>query len=433
MPTPIMPTPPSSPPQETPSHHHERGALALLKHRRFLPLFVTQFLGAFNDNLLKSGFTFLVIYRWHEQAPIAPEILVNLAAALLITPFLLFSAYAGRLADSTDKATLARIIKTAEIVIMALAIFAFHTRDTYFMLLVIFLMGSQSTFFGPIKYALLPLHLRKDELLSGNAFIESSTFMAILLGTLSGGLLALLPQASMVLAYTVMLCALCGFLASLYIPPAPPPPQTSPHQSPQKSQAIVRIIKNMPPLWTRILFISWFWFFGALLLAQLPAFVKNHLLLSQESATVLLLMLTLGITVGSFLCRFFLTLTTPYRIITTSALIMGVSFFLVTLAPILGFRSLILSSCLVFISATCGGLYSVPLYTQLQRLCPPPLLSRCIAVNNIVNATLIIVSAVLAIAILHNGGGVDTIFLMNACVPLLVGLYLLSKGKHAIP
>ena len=421
------PTPNPTPTGQT---SHSNATLDLLKHRRFLPLFLSQFLGAFNDNLLKSGFSFLLIYHWSDHVPLAPEIIVNLAAALLIMPFLLFSAYAGRLADSIDKAHLARIIKAAEIAIMALAIVAFHERSTYLMLVVIFLMGSQSTFFGPIKYALLPLHLRKNELLDGNAFIESSTFMAILLGTLSGGIFALMPQAGDIMSYTIMSCAVCGWLASLFIPAAPPPPNKSPTQ---REQPILRMIKEIPSLWTRILYISWFWFFGALLLAQLPAFVKDHLLFSQESATLLLLMLTLGITFGSFLCRFLLTLATPYRIITYASLVMGIAFFGVTIAPGLGLRSLSLSAVLVFIAATCGGLYSVPLYTQLQRLCPPHMLSRCIAVNNIVNAAFIVTSAGLAIAILKSGGGVDNIFLMNACVPLLVGLYLWGKGKKAIP
>src|ERR1700722_15122837 len=165
--------------------------MSLLKTRRFLPLFLTQFLGAFNDNLLKNALVMLVTYRIAEQAHENAQVLVTLAGGVFMLPFFLLSATAGQVADKYDRAKLTRIIKVAEIAIMVFAAIGFAAHSPYFLLFVLFCMGVHSTFFGPIKYALLPQHLEEDELLSGNAYIESGTFLAILLGTILGGALIL--------------------------------------------------------------------------------------------------------------------------------------------------------------------------------------------------------------------------------------------------
>ena len=401
----------------------------LLADRRFLPLFITQFLGAFNDNLLKSGFSFVLIYQWSQKTFLAPEIIVNLASVLLITPFLLFSPFAGRLADRKDKAQLARIIKSAEIIIMILAMLAFRYQHLSLMLVVVFLMGTQSTFFGPIKYSLLPIHLKRHELIDGNALIESSTFVAILLGTLSGSILALMPEAHLSLSATILVCAFCGWLTSLFIPPAQPISQPDD----QQQENTILMIKRYKSLWHCIFLISFFWFFGALLLAQIPAFVKNDLNAQQEQATLLLFMLTVGIAVGALICKKLLTYMPTHRLLYLSSFLMGISFFLFALTPVFSFSSAVFPAMMVFFGSVAGGIYSVPLYTRLQEKCPKPIVARCIATNNVINAGFIILSGIIAIIMLSLAYRITDIFILNACVPIAIAIYLYRCGRDALP
>ena len=402
--------------------------MRLLADRRFLPLFITQFLGAFNDNLLKSGFSFVLIYQWNKTTFLAPEIIVNLASVLLITPFLLFSPFAGKLADRKDKAQLAKIIKSIEIIIMVLAMLAFRHQHLFLMLVVVFLMGTQSTFFGPIKYSLLPIHLKRSELIDGNALIESSTFVAILLGTLSGSILALMPNAHLSLSATILFCACCGWLTSLFIPPARP--IILPDQ--QKENTIL-MIKRHKSLWRCIMLISFFWFFGALLLAQIPAFVKNDLNARQEQATLLLFMLTIGIAVGALICKKLLTSMTTHRLLYLSSLLMGICFFFFALTPFFAFSSAVFPAMMLFFGSLAGGIYSVPLYTRLQENCPKPILARCIATNNVINASFIILSGIIAIIMLSLAYRITDIFILNACIPIAIALYLYRCGRDALP
>ncbi|HJS31863.1 MAG TPA: MFS transporter, partial [Alphaproteobacteria bacterium] len=196
------------------------GLLPLLRTRRFLPLFVTQFLGAMNDNLLKNALAILIVYEIGAGAGAEPGVLVAIAAGLFIAPYFLFSATAGQLADRYEKSLLLRVVKFAEIPVMALAAFGLALGDAHFLLGVLFLLGTQATFFSPLKFAVLPEHLREDELIGGNALIEAGTFIGILIGTIVGGALVLGPAGTRIVAGLALALAIAGFAASLAIPRA---------------------------------------------------------------------------------------------------------------------------------------------------------------------------------------------------------------------
>ncbi|MBY0430036.1 MAG: MFS transporter, partial [Rhodospirillales bacterium] len=262
----------------------------LLKSRRFLPLFVTQFLGAANDNVFKNALAILIIYRIGAGTSVNAQVLVTASAGLFILPFFLFSATAGQLADKYEKARLIRIIKFAEILLMSLGAVGFFTGNPWFLLAVLFLLGAQATFFGPLKYAILPDHLREDELVDGNAWIEGGTFLAILLGTITGGLLILTEWGiAAISALTVLLAAL-GWLSSLYILPAGP---RAPHLRVgwnifSETAAIMRQATQRRDVFLSILGISWFWLVGATFLSQFPAFAKDVLNANEHVVTLFL-------------------------------------------------------------------------------------------------------------------------------------------------
>ncbi|MGB0576766.1 MAG: MFS transporter, partial [Alphaproteobacteria bacterium] len=192
----------------------------LLKSRRFLPLFITQFLGAMNDNLMKQALIVMITFGLLQSSDISPQILVTMAAGIFILPFFLFSATAGQMADKFEKSTAIRRIKIAEILIMGIAVAGFYLSNTYFLIVVLFMMGTQSAFFGPLKYGILPSHLAENELIGGNALIEGGTFLAILIGTIAGGLLIVANQGITIVSATLLAVALLGWLASRSIPVA---------------------------------------------------------------------------------------------------------------------------------------------------------------------------------------------------------------------
>ncbi len=194
----------------------------LLKTRRFLPLFLTQFLGAFNDNVFKNALIILITYTVIEQSALSPQVMITVAAGIFILPFFLFSAVAGQIADKYDKARLIRIIKAAEIVLMLGAALGFFWQHTGLLMLILFLMGTQSAFFGPLKYGILPDQLEENELIGGNALIDSSTFVAILLGTICGGLLIMAEGGPLIISVIVIAVAALGLYASFSIPPTQP-------------------------------------------------------------------------------------------------------------------------------------------------------------------------------------------------------------------
>jgi MFS family permease len=278
---------------------------SLLNRRRFGPFFATQFLGAFNDNLFKNALIVLLTFQTAQWTTLPPELLANLAAGIFILPFFLFSATAGQLADKYDKAVLARWVKLLEISIMLVAGIGFWWHSLNLLMSCLFLLGLHSTLFGPVKYAILPQHLHEDELVGGNALIEAGTFVAILVGTLCGGLLTGLGDGTFWITLACLATAVAGYLSSRRIPDAPAPePALRINPNPiTETWRNIGFARENRTVFLSILGISWFWLFGALMLAQFPAYAKNVLGGTETSVTLLLGVFTLGIGFGSLLCE----------------------------------------------------------------------------------------------------------------------------------
>ena len=276
----------------------------LLRQRRFLPFFGAQAFGAFNDNVYKNVLVIVATYHAASYTQLDPELLTNMAGGLFILPYVLFSGIAGQLADRFDKALVLKVVKAAEIVIMTIAALGLAAHSIEVLLTALFLMGVHSTFFAPAKYGLLPEVLQETELVGGNALVEMGTFLAILLGTLAAGLLAA-AGSSGAIATALIGIAVIGCVISLAIPamrPAAPTlridwqPWTSTWDN-------IRAARESRAVFQSILGISWFWFYGALVLAQLPLFAKNVLGGSEQIVTLLLVLFSAGIGVGSLLCE----------------------------------------------------------------------------------------------------------------------------------
>jgi len=263
---------------------------SLLKARRFGPFFGTQFLGAFNDNLFKNALIVLLTFQATQWTSMKPELLANLAAGVFILPFFPLSATAGQLADKFDKASLARMVKLLEIGIMAVAGLGFWLHSLPFLMACLFLLGTHSTIFGPVKYSIIPQHLHEDELVGGNALIEAGTFVAILLGTLVGGLLAGMADGTVWITATCLLLAMAGYLTSRGIPTAPAPePGLKINPNPvTETWRNINFARENRSVFLSILGVSWFWLFGALLLAQFPGYAKDVLGGNESSVTLLL-------------------------------------------------------------------------------------------------------------------------------------------------
>lgn len=384
--------------------------LSLLGKRRFAPLFVVQFLGAFNDNLLKFALLFLANFGIYAAAPGKAEMLATIATGLFILPYFLFSSIAGQLADTHDKAVLVRWVKAAEIGIMMLAIGGFWFSSIPVLLACLFLMGVHSTVFGPVKYSILPQHLQPREIMGGTGLIEAGTFLAILGGQLLGGVI---PACEAGLAATGI--AVAGFLASLLVPRAPS------LQSRQRidlnivrgTWRILRAAQGGRGVWLAILGISWFFSVGAVVLSEFAPLVKGTLGAGPELVTLFLLIFSIGVAAGSLTVNRLLAGEVSARYVPVSALAMAAFLVMLWLAA----RTFAIgdggASVATFLAtpgswpilialagiAIAGGVFIVPLYAILQTHSPPAERSQIIAANNIVNAfvTVVMVAGVLGL------------------------------------
>ena len=394
----------------------------LLRTRRFLPIFVTQFLGAFNDNLFRTSMVMLVIYGIYRDAT-QEATFSAVAGALFILPFFLLSALAGQLADSSDKAKIVRIVKTAEILIMVIGAVGLLLHNVPLLLLALTAMGVHSTFFGPIKYAILPQHLHDGEVLGGTGLVEAGTYIGILGGTLLGGVLVLQrPDGSFHgewAAVGVILVAIIGRVAGQYVPPAPPDPDAPPLKMDwhivRASITLVNATLHIPRLFLAIIAISFFWAMGAVLAAQFPPLVKNALGADQTVATLFLATFSVGVALGSIAINRLLGGNVSARYSPASALLMGL--FVLDLfrrirswpVPVAELRDLTTflampNAWMIVVDllgvAIAGGMFVVPLYAFLTTTVPKSETARTIAANNIVNsgfmvfATLILTIAV---------------------------------------
>lgn len=408
----------------------------LLSSRRFAPLFAVQFLIAFNGNFAKTAMVFLVAFGIDasgERSAIDPSIFSALAAGVFVAPFLMFSAVAGRLADRRDKAKLIRLLKIYETAVMAFAAAALLAGSVPLMLAALFLIGCQSAFFGPIKYAIIPQHVATDEVLSATGLVEAGTFVAILLGQIVGGVA---PASAVAIA--LVAGSFAGLAASVGIPPAPPLAAPGPARRSlipfAETRRIVRSAAANRRLWHAILAISWFWGIGALATSQLVVMVQAELFASSAVATAFLTIFSVGISVGSLVASRLLAGKVSGRLAPHAAVGMSVGLLLLLAgtgmaepqAAAQGISAFLFSTtgALAFVGlslmAMCGGIFVVPLYAILQTAGQPETRSRDVAANNILNAVAIVGAAALAATLTSQGVKVSAIFLLVALANLAV-------------
>ena len=422
--------------EPTPAHSQ----FSLLKTRRFAPFFVTQFLGAFNDNLFKNALVVLLTFHAASWTTLAPEILTNLAAGIFIVPFFLFSATAGQLADKFDKAKLARLVKVLEMLIMGVAALGFFMHSLAVLLGALFLLGLHSTLFGPVKYAILPQHLAEDELVGGNGLVESGTFVAILIGTLAGGLLAGIGGHPSWVAFAGLLVAAAGYLASRAIPAAPAPvPELKVNLNPfSETWRNIGFARQNRTVFLSILGISWFWLYGALFLAQFPVYAKNVLGGDETSVTLLLATFTVGIGLGSMLCERLSGKHVEIGLVPFGSIgltLFGLDLVFASPASLPAAAPLAIAGLLgapgtwrvlfdLFGLGLFGGFFIVPLYVLIQLRSAPEHRARIIAANNILNALFMVVGALAAAGLLGNGLSIPLLFGAAALCNALVAIYI---------
>jgi len=410
----------------------------LLRERRFAPYFWTQFLGAANDNVFKNALALFVTFHVGGAAGLDTLTLINLAAALFILPFVLFSATAGQIADKFEKSRLIRLLKILEIMIMLLALVGFFLENLIVLFVALFLMGLHSTLFGPVKYAILPQHLREEELVGGNGLVESATFIAILLGTIIGGILiAIDGYGPLVAGGASVLIALFGYAASRFVPYTPPAaPDLRISLNPVgETWRNLCAAKKVRAVWLSMLGISWFWFFGATFLAQFPEYTRLFLGGNEHVTTLLLALFSIGLAIGALLCERLSGKHVEPALIFLGAL--GLSIF----AFDLGYTSRTLhaethgdialffentahwhiAADLLFMGVF-GGFYTVPLYVLLQTRSDAAHRSRIIAANNILNALMMIGAAAFAITLFSLGVTIAQLFMIVATFTAIVAL-----------
>ncbi|WP_065204552.1 MFS transporter [Shewanella woodyi] len=413
----------------------------MLFSRRFFPYFVTQCLGALNDNVYKNVLLLMVAYASVDQLPMSINLFVNIAAAVFILPFLLFSAHAGSLADVKDKAWLIRRIKLVELVLMSFAALAIFSQSYLAMLFLLFLMGTQSAYFGPVKYALLPQTLKPEELVRGNAWVEVSTFLAILCGTVGAGVLVSSDQGVGISAGLVVLFAAIGVLASWNIPDLPA--DIDADKQPRKGNwQTLKWAFQQRDIWAAITGISWFWFLGASYLTQFPNFTRLFLFSDPSVVSVLLALFSVGIAAGSFISVRLSKGKVELGIVPLGLCgltLFGIDFVLAIPA---GVESLYQASSFVmsaehyrlmldlFMIGVSGGVYIVPLYSFIQSKAKASERAQVIAANNILNALFMITSAILAIVVLQLlTWDIPTLFMILASSNLLVLLFICLRNE----
>ena len=419
-----------------PAHPNQ---FALMRQRRFAPFFWTQFCGAANDNLFKFALTVMVTYQINV-AWLPASIAGLVIGALFILPFLLFSATSGQLTDKWDKTRMFRLVKNLEIAIMAVAAWGFIQAYVPLLLLCVFLMGLHSTLFGPVKFAYLPQVLNDRELTGGNGMVEMGTFVAILLGNVAGGLLVAVPEVGHVqVAMACVVLALVGRLCAQWIPHAP---ATDPHLRINwnpftETWRNLQLARQKPVVFRSLLGISWMWFFGAVFLAQFPSFAKAVLHGDEHVASLLLVVFSIGIGVGSLLCEVFSRRQVEIGLVPLGAI--GMSVFAIDLyfasralppSELMGVGAFLAQSAHwrvmldLALLALSAGLYSVPMYALIQMRSQSTHRARIIAANNILNALFMIASSVLAGGLLAAGCSIPQVFLITAIANAVVALYV---------
>ncbi|ALP63427.1 MFS transporter [Paraburkholderia caribensis] len=415
----------------------------LLRERRFAPFFWTQFLGAMNDNVFKIGFTSLVTYQAARFSGVNADTAAFLISAIFILPFVLFSATSGQIADKYDKAMLTRFVKTFEIGVMLVGGAGFWLHNAVLLYLCTFLMGVHSTVFGPVKYAYLPQHLDKSELVGGNGMVEMGTFVAILFGTILGGAAAgSEAHGAAILAFGCVAIALIGRVASGFVPPSmPSQPDLRINWNPiSETWRNLKLARQNRTVFLSLLGISWLWFVGATFLSSFFRFAKDVLSANPDVVTVLLATFSIGIGTGSLLCERLSKKRIEIGLVPLGSI--GISVFaidlffashalpgvthLLTVGEFIALPAHWRVLADLFLLAMFGGFYSVPLYALIQSRSQPSHRARIIAANNILNSLFMIVSALMAVALTSAGVGIPGLFLVTALLNVVVAIYIYS-------
>ncbi len=419
--------------------HEDPNQFALLRQRRFAPFFWTQFSGAANDNLFKFAFTVMVTYQL-SVSWLPPAMAGLVIGALFILPFLLFSATSGQLTDKYEKTKMIRFVKNMEIAIMLVAAVGFVGGNIPILLLCTFLMGVHSTLFGPVKFAYMPQVLSERELTGGNGMVEMGTFVAILLGNVAGGLLVALPGIGhTTVAIACVLAAVVGRVVAQFIPsvPATDPGLTINWNPFTETWRNLKLAHGNIVVFRSLLGISWMWFFGAVFLSQFPSLAKNVLHGNEQVASLLLVVFSIGIGIGSLLCEVLSRRHVEIGLVPLGAI--GMSVFSIDLyfasrglpaSEIMGLAAFMAQGAhwrvmmdLLLLSLF-AGLYSVPMYALIQMRSQPTHRARIIAANNILNALFMIASSLIAGALLGAGFTVPQIFLFTGIANAVVAFYI---------
>ncbi len=413
----------------------------LLRQRRFVPFFVTQALTAFNDNVFKNALALLVAFGAMHLAAEKVDFYQNIAAVVFILPFFLFSATAGQIAEKYEKSALIRKVKLLEIGLAVLAAAGLYLHSMPFLLAVLFGLGLQATLLGPVKYSILPQALREDELVGGNALVESATSLAILLGLMAGGLLMALPSGPSAVSIAVLAVAVLGYLASRAIPPAPPSsPELRINWNPvTETWRNIQFMRGNRSVFLSVLGISWFWFYGATFITQLPHYTQAYLGGNDHVFTLLLGIFCVGTGIGSLLCERLSGHKVEIGLVPFGSIgmtIFGIDLYFaqpdLAAAQNLGIadfmhqlRSHRVMWDLLLIGAF-AGFYIVPLYALIQTRSAASHRSRIIAGNNILNAVFMVASAVLALVLLKAGLSIPQLLLVTALMNAAVALFIYS-------
>lgn len=417
-------------------------AFQLFRQQRFAPFFWTQGLGAFNDNVFKTALITQVAFHTDRLTALDGHTLATVLPGLFILPFFLFSATAGQMADKYEKSLIIRRVKQLEIAIMLFASIGFVTQSLPLLALALFMMGLHSAVFGPVKYSYLPQHLHANELTGGNGLVEMGSFVAILLGQVLGAWLGSLAQHALFTSLSILLIALAGYHLSRQIPYSPPAVPTLSIDWNPLLQTVhsVRLFWPQQTLWVAIVAISWFWFFGATLLAQFPSLAHQVLHGDEADFISLLSVFSIGVGVGSVACEKLSKGRQELGLVMLGALGMSVftwdfastataiaqalkaSSLPVGLATSGGVNLHLLTD--VAMLGISGGIYIVPLYVLLQARAQAGYTSRVIAANNVMNACFMVCSALFSLLVFKLGYSIPQLFAITALLNVVVAIYL---------
>lgn len=417
----------------------------LLATKRFLPLFITQSMAAFNDSLFRNTLIMLINYQLAINLHKNAATLSAMVSGIFILPFLLFSATGGELADKFSKSNLIRVIKVAEIIIIIIATIGLFQTNINLLFIALFLMGLHSAIFGPVKYAIIPELLDKHEILGGNSWFEASTFVVILLGTMASSLGFSLHYGMYIISLVFLSCAICALISGFMIPKtkAIEPNLQISWNFINKTFEVIYESRRNKKIFYSILTISWLWFMGIVLTTELPVLFTTLFNVTPSVVSTVIAVFSIGVAVGSLLCNKISKGIAKFNY--TPWVMIGMSLFILDLCYSCYTRNLIPNSkpvdivymlnhqsgwrmfCDIFAAAICGGLYVLPFATVLQTESKDSYRSRIIASGNIINALFMVIASIMVITIIKIGFSVISVFIITAILNIIFAVWLLYK------